>query len=491
MDFDAMNLYTNSKNTALNYVISYKGEDGEWYDIVDNSSNLTTKSAYKNSFKGGILTDEIRVQFLNEGDVSLCEVEIFKQIQTTVLKKHATMLENLANAMKFGLYAGEYDYDAYLAFKAKANEVRMNAHLYNSNEIDDVASELTKSFIALKLTYVSIQRGKLLESLIDAKTLLSQGNIANAQALADAIDTSEAVYDTYKVTQQEIDDAVIVLKNAMELTNIPAKVMNVVAESVDYKTIKLTWDASVNAEDYKVERLDTATNEWMELGQTNETSYTHEKVKTGKEYTYRVTAVNEHATSQAVEAKATTSLQGEVELTIAPNGTNQFDLSWTAVEGATRYIVYRKASDSEWKKILTLGKDARSYTSKALKANTYSYMVKAARYDSVDRVMTNGSNVVDGIVEANTMKPTNVKVEQVSDSIILSWDKVVGMTYYEIYRSKDGGAYRNIKRTTSTTITSSSLIVGSTYTYKIRAFALVNGEKVYSLEVETNQITIE
>jgi fibronectin type 3 domain-containing protein len=126
-----------------------------------------------------------------------------------------------------------------------------------------------------------------------------------------------------------------------------------------------------------------------------------------------------------------------------------------------------------------------------MKANTYQYQVKAARYDSVDRVMTNGSNVVEGIVGLETMVPTNVKAEVEGTTVMLSWDKVVGMAYYEIYRSKDGGAYRQIKRTTDTTITSSGLKAGSTYQYKIRAFALVNGEKVYAPDVETESITIQ
>ena len=65
------------------------------------------------------------------------------------------------------------------------------------------------------------------------------------------------------------------------------------------------------------------------------------------------------------------------------------------------------------------------------------------------------------------------------------------LRYYEIYRSKDGGAYRQIKRTTDTTLTSSGLKAGSIYQYKIRAFALLNGEKVYAPEVVTEAIVIE
>ena len=105
--------------------------------------------------------------------------------------------------------------------------------------------------------------------------------------------------------------------------------------------------------------------------------------------------------------------------------------------------------------------------------------------------MTNGSNVVEGIVGLETMIPANVKAEANGTTITLTWDKVVGMTNYDIYRSKDGGAYRQIKRTSATTITSTGLKVGSTYQFKIRAFRLVNGEKVYAPDVETSPVIIE
>ena len=267
-------------------------------------------------------------------------------------------------------------------------------------------------------------------------------------------------------------------------------VSNLVAEVVDYKTIQLNWEAPKGAQSYIVERF-TSDGEWVELATTTELTYVASGVKTGKEYTYRVKAVKDEEISEAVEVKATTTLQGEVELTITPNGTTQFDLTWSQIEGATRYIIYRKDGENAWKKVLTLGKDATSYTSKAMKANTYQYQVKAARYDSVDRVMTNGSNVVEGIVGLETMTPTNVKVEANGTTVTLSFDKATGMSYYEIYRSKDGGAYRQIKRTTASTITSSGLKVGSTYQFKIKAFALVNGEKVYAPDVETTSVTIE
>ena len=122
--------------------------------------------------------------------------------------------------------------------------------------------------------------------------------------------------------------------------------------------------------------------------------------------------------------------------------------------------------------------------------NTYSYQVKAGRYDSVGRVMTNGSNIVEGIIGAETMNPTNLVITQDKNGVTITWDKVAGMPFYEVYRSKNGGVFRHMKNTSITSIATSSLKSG-TYQYKLRAYTLVNGEKVYSQEVVSEVFTIE
>ena len=338
------------------------------------------------------------------------------------------------------------------------------------------------------LEYKEADYAKVEEVIASANAIKSLvKDFTNVQNAMDAVE-----YGLDIRNQAEVDAYAQAILDAMaQVEYKPTHVENVKAETMNYKTIQLTWDDFYEAQYYIVERL-TSEGEWIELATTTKPSYVASGVKTGKAYIYRVKAITAESESKyCEEVSATTTLTGEVELTINPNGTNQFDLSWNTIEGATRYIIYRKDGEGAWKKVLTLGTDATSYTSKAMKANTYQYQVKAARYDSVDRVMTNGSNVVEGIVGLETMTPTNINAQVNGTDVILSWDKVVGMPYYEIYRSKDGGTYRQIKRTSATTITSSSLKVGSTYQYKIRAFTMINGEKVYAPDVETDVLTIE
>ena len=98
-------------------------------------------------------------------------------------------------------------------------------------------------------------------------------------------------------------------------------------------------------------------------------------MKTGVKYSYRVIANKVLANGKVVAGKssstnsATALLEGEPILTMKANGKTKFDLSWTRVEGATRYLVYRKSSSEGWKKILTLGGDVTSYTTSSMQGS--------------------------------------------------------------------------------------------------------------------------
>lgn len=320
--------------------------------------------------------------------------------------------------------------------------------------------------------------------------------LEEALAQAAAIDTTYATAETkanleeaieagraamIPESQQQIDNAIATLQNAMKAMEYePKQIMNLVAEAIDYKTVKLSWDVDGYADYYVVERINTSANEWIEVAQTSDAEYVA-TVKTGKAYTYRVKGVKaatDVSGAYSEEVSVTTQLSGEVELNITNNGTNKFDLTWSAVDGATRYIIYRRSNGGEWKKILTLGKDARSYTTREMSAGTYEYQVKAGRYDSTDRVMSAGSNVVTGTIDEETI---TLSLEVVSaTSVKLTWTKQVNCYSYELYRSSNQGNYRLLKKGNVLSYLNESLKEGKNYAYKVRGVKLINNEKVYT-----------
>ena len=94
--------------------------------------------------------------------------------------------------------------------------------------------------------------------------------------------------------------------------------------------------------------------------------------------------------------------------------------------------------------------------------------MKAGRYDSKDRVMTDASNAKSGTVKQ--VKPA-ITLTAGSKQIKVSWKKLEGVTNYEVYRAtSSGGKYTKVKTTTSTSYTVKSLTKGKKYYFKVRGY---------------------
>ena len=251
----------------------------------------------------------------------------------------------------------------------------------------------------------------------------------------------------------------------------PAKVENVKLTQKDYKTINVKWDAVEGAEAYEVYSK-TADGSYK-LTATVDTNAAKITVKTGKKYSVRVLAVvydgDEALKGDFSETKDfATQLEGKPELAIEKVSTAKFKLKWTSIDGATRYIIYRKRNDDKMKKVLTLGSKDLEYTTAELPYGDYEFVVRAGRYDSKDRVMTDGSNKVTGTVEK--LAPS-IKATAGTKSVKVTWSKMEGVTHYQVYRATSStGKYTKLTTTTSTSYTAKSLTKGKKYYFKVRGY---------------------
>ena len=249
---------------------------------------------------------------------------------------------------------------------------------------------------------------------------------------------------------------------------------------MNYKDVKLTWDKVSEADVYLLQKLNSE-NEWEDVSTLETNEYIYQQ-KTGVTYTYRVLGkrLSDGCLSEASDIqKATTQLSGVPVLDIQQLSSTRFTLSWTTIEGATRYIIYRKAEGGSYQKVLTLGGTDTSYTTSSLAPNKYYFIVKAARYDSKDRVMTNKSNEVSGT--SVYAKPV-LKVSKTSDTTaLLTWDEIEGVSNYEVYRkSSSQTSYKKLKTIKSCSYVSKSLKNNETYYYKVRGFKKVGEVTFYT-----------
>ena len=316
-------------------------------------------------------------------------------------------------------------------------------------------------------------------SMQEAALLLEDDSYSqeSLQRLQDVYQEAVTIYENKDASQDDVnaikerlDDAMEQLEEASQEASVPAKVTNLVAEDTNYKTITLTWDASKDATAYDVYRKSYKEGATFELEATvSEPTYASTGVMTGKEYIFYVVAKNETGEAQASdEVVMATTLQGKVRLAMEKVGTSRFFLSWNKVDGATRYIIYRKRNDDKMKKVLTLGKDDVSYTTAEMPNGDYTFQVKAGRYDSTDRVMTGASNKVEGSVEA--IKPS-VTVTAGTKSAKISWKKMEGVTHYQVYRATSStGKYTKLVTTKELSYTAKSLTAGKKYYFKVRGY---------------------
>ncbi|WKA57789.1 pre-peptidase C-terminal domain-containing protein [Planococcus shenhongbingii] len=170
----------------------------------------------------------------------------------------------------------------------------------------------------------------------------------------------------------------------------------------------------------------------------------------------------------------------------ASAGYSKLKVSWAQLPGAQGYEVYRSTSSAgTFSKVGTITSGSTlSYTNSGLTAGkTYYYKVRAYRTISGKKVYYPYSN--SGNAKPSLAAPSKISASKASATAIkTSWSKVSEAGGYELYRATSkSGTYTKVKTETSGSsiaFTDTGLVKGKTYYYKVRAYRIVDGKKVYS-----------
>ena len=251
-------------------------------------------------------------------------------------------------------------------------------------------------------------------------------------------------------------------ENGASIIYIAAPVINSV--SVANGGVHIAWGTVNGAERYRVFRK-TGGGTWVRIGDTEAASFTDLDAARGTAYTYTVRcldAAGAYSSSFDPAGKTFTMTETPV-LTGATNISEGVRITWGAVEGAAKYWIYRKPAGGSWGWI---GETASaSFTdTKAVSGTEYSYTVRCV---NAQRVLSSDFDR-DGISVTCVSAPVISSVSAANSGIHITWGKVAGAVKYRVFRKTEGGTWRKIADTASTSYTDRTAAKGVRYIYTVR-----------------------
>lgn len=172
----------------------------------------------------------------------------------------------------------------------------------------------------------------------------------------------------------------------------------------------------------------------------------------------------------------------KVVLSAAKSSATSIKLSWSPASNITGYIIYKKNSSGKYKTYTEVAGNEISYTDKAL-AGAESHSYKIVAYSLVGKTKYKSAKSV-AVTIALPLAKAKIKCDKTkTNGIGLKWKAIPGATGYKIYRSTSyNGKYtsiKKIKKNVTVKYTDKKALRGKKYYYKMRAYRIVAGKKVY------------
>ena len=236
-------------------------------------------------------------------------------------------------------------------------------------------------------------------------------------------------------------------------------------------SIHLQWNAVTDSDYYSIYISDVAGQRWKGPSGTGilDTSLTLQPVPNNATYYITVTANNEAGGSVRSNEVVVTPQPGPTapsNLT-ATAGNGQVQLSWSAVSGATSYVVYAGTTSGSLSPIAA-GVTSIGYVATELSNGTTYYFQVAASNASVTGARSSQvSATPQAVVPA---PPTNLAAEAGDTEVRLSWTAASGATAYAIYAGADSGDLALVRDDLSATnFAMTGLSNGTRYYFQVAA----------------------
>lgn len=288
----------------------------------------------------------------------------------------------------------------------------------------------------------------------------------------------------YKVKAYSLVDGTRVYGAASSSISLLPSPVGYKADPAGYDAISISWTPMTGAAGYQIYRSTSLSGSYNLVLSTSTTPYKHMNLIPGTTYYYKVRAyslINSVRTYGAFSPVFSAKPALGIPASLKSTGTayNTAASSWSAVEGASGYQLWRSTS-STGSYILIRTTTSTSFTNTGLAAGT-TYYYKVRAYKTVGTSKVFGSYSVPVSVKPILSVPASLTASSSGyDRVKTSWAEVSGATGYELSRSSAStGTYTVVTTTAGSSYTNTGLTAGTTYYYKVRAFTEASGTKVY------------
>ncbi len=305
----------------------------------------------------------------------------------------------------------------------------------------------------------------------------SKFSIIRRTAALSFTDTSAAAGDTYYYVVRAMKDSdssatYSKFSKAQQITyTVSSLAVPTVTLKADASTGQpvISWSKVSGAAQYEIFRS-TDGSKFSIIRRTAALSFTDTSAAAGTTYYYQVRAINgsvksDFCAAQSIQYAIASLAAPAMTLTSAASG--QPVISWSKVNGAAQYEIFRSTDGSKFSIIRRTA--ALSFTdTSAAAGTTYYYQVRAIN-GSVKSDFCAAQSIQYAI--ASLAAPAMTLTSAASGQPVISWSKVNGAAQYEIFRSTDGSKFSIIRRTAALSFTDTSAAAGTTYYYQVRAIS--------------------
>ncbi len=259
-------------------------------------------------------------------------------------------------------------------------------------------------------------------------------------------------------------------------------------------SVTLQWTVDSKASGYRVYRYNTKTKKYIQLKNLRAKTYTVTNLTPGEYYVFTVrpyyTANKTTVNGKAKSKTAYTTLDSVQKITQKTTEPYSHRLSWSRVRGADAYeIRYYKKETGKYVSLGGTEKNTCNLT-RLVPASVYKYKIRAVS------VTSNGKCIYSKFSKAFTAVTSVPKVSGfksasvTTDSYKLVWNAVQNAQGYYLYRfSNETGDFERVAILNTTEYAFSEKDVAERDSYRICAYATVNGKRMYGEMTDTLDVS--